>query len=149
MNYKFSDIAVYEQEKSELKRLCDIINNRELYLNRGAKLRISTVRMHALGKENFRPGGSANRCCVLQEHRGHSIISVVFIMLRNAMQMPARLGSVRFETSLLHPLIAILRLDIMIISVKRSRRVRALNGRMISCRKATGSFMNLRSYTRA
>lgn len=38
MNYKFSDIAGYEQEKSELKRLCDIINNRELYLKRGAKL---------------------------------------------------------------------------------------------------------------
>ena len=38
MNYKFTDIAGYAQEKEELKRLCDIINNRELYLERGAKL---------------------------------------------------------------------------------------------------------------
>lgn len=38
MNYKFTDIAGYTQEKEELKRLCDIINNRGLYLDRGAKL---------------------------------------------------------------------------------------------------------------
>lgn len=38
MNCKFTDIAGYAQEKEELKRLCDIINDRELYLQRGAKL---------------------------------------------------------------------------------------------------------------
>lgn len=38
MNYKFSDIAGYDQEKTELERLCEIINNREQYLQRGAKL---------------------------------------------------------------------------------------------------------------
>lgn len=38
MNYKFTDIAGYTQEKEELKRLCNIINNRELYQQRGAKL---------------------------------------------------------------------------------------------------------------
>lgn len=38
MNYKFTDIAGYAQEREELKRLCDIINNREMYLKRGAKL---------------------------------------------------------------------------------------------------------------
>lgn len=38
MNYKFTDIAGYPQEKAELQRLCDIINDREQYLARGAKL---------------------------------------------------------------------------------------------------------------
>ena len=38
MNYRLADIAGYAQEKEELKRLCEIINNREMYLERGAKL---------------------------------------------------------------------------------------------------------------
>ncbi len=38
MNYRLSDIAGYAQEKEELKRLCEIVNNREMYLKRGAKL---------------------------------------------------------------------------------------------------------------
>ena len=38
MNYNFSDIAGYAQEKEELKRLCEIINNRDVYMERGAKL---------------------------------------------------------------------------------------------------------------
>ena len=29
MNYNFESIAGYETEKEELKRLCDIFNNRE------------------------------------------------------------------------------------------------------------------------
>ena len=38
MNYRLADIAGYAQEKEELKRLCEIINNRDIYLERGAKL---------------------------------------------------------------------------------------------------------------
>lgn len=38
MNYTFENIAGYEAEKEELKRLCEIFNNREEYLAKGAKL---------------------------------------------------------------------------------------------------------------
>ena len=38
MNYRLADIAGYAQEKEELERLCEIINNRDMYLARGAKL---------------------------------------------------------------------------------------------------------------
>ena len=38
MNCKLTDVAGYAQEKEELKRLCEIINNRDMYLARGAKL---------------------------------------------------------------------------------------------------------------
>ncbi len=38
MNYNFDSIAGYETEKEELKRLCDIFNNREKYKSKGAKL---------------------------------------------------------------------------------------------------------------
>ena len=38
MRYTFDNIAGYEQEKEELKRLCEIFNNREKYQKKGAKL---------------------------------------------------------------------------------------------------------------
>lgn len=38
MRYVFDSIAGYEQEKEELKRLCEIFNNREKYQKKGAKL---------------------------------------------------------------------------------------------------------------
>ncbi len=38
MNYSFENIAGYETEKEELKRLCEIFNNREKYEQKGAKL---------------------------------------------------------------------------------------------------------------
>ena len=38
MNYNFDSIAGYEQEKKELRRLCEIFNNREKYEQKGAKL---------------------------------------------------------------------------------------------------------------
>ncbi len=38
MNYNFENIAGYETEKEELKRLCEIFNNREKYEKKGAKL---------------------------------------------------------------------------------------------------------------
>ena len=38
MNYNFDSIAGYEQEKEELRRLCEIFNNREKYEKKGAKL---------------------------------------------------------------------------------------------------------------
>lgn len=38
MNYDFNSIAGYEREKEELKKLCDIFNNREVYEQKGAKL---------------------------------------------------------------------------------------------------------------
>ena len=38
MNYNFDSIAGYETEKEELKRLCEIFNNRETYKSKGAKL---------------------------------------------------------------------------------------------------------------
>ena len=38
MNYNFESIAGYETEKEELKRLCEIFNNREKYEKKGAKL---------------------------------------------------------------------------------------------------------------
>lgn len=38
MNYNFDSIAGYETEKEELKRLCEIFNNREKYEKKGAKL---------------------------------------------------------------------------------------------------------------
>ena len=38
MNYNFENIAGYEVEKEELKRLCEIFNNREKHLKKGAKL---------------------------------------------------------------------------------------------------------------
>lgn len=38
MSYTFNDIAGYQHEKEELKRLCDVFSNREKYLKRGAKL---------------------------------------------------------------------------------------------------------------
>lgn len=38
MNYNFENIAGYETEKAELKRLCDIFNNRAKYEQKGAKL---------------------------------------------------------------------------------------------------------------
>ena len=38
MKYRFSDIAGYQQEKEELKVLCEIINHRIVYKQRGAKL---------------------------------------------------------------------------------------------------------------
>ena len=38
MNYNFDSIAGYEQEKKELRRLCDIFNNRAKYEQKGAKL---------------------------------------------------------------------------------------------------------------
>ena len=38
MNYNFENIAGYENEKQELKRLCDVFNNSAYYLNKGAKL---------------------------------------------------------------------------------------------------------------
>ncbi len=37
-NYNFENIAGYETEKEELKRLCEIFNNREKYEEKGAKL---------------------------------------------------------------------------------------------------------------
>lgn len=38
MNYTFNDIAGYQTEKEELKRLCEVMSNREKYLKKGAKL---------------------------------------------------------------------------------------------------------------
>lgn len=38
MNYNFDSIAGYEQEKEELRRLCEIFNNRAKYEQKGAKL---------------------------------------------------------------------------------------------------------------
>lgn len=38
MNYNFDSIAGYEREKEELKRLCDVINNRAHYQKLGAQL---------------------------------------------------------------------------------------------------------------
>lgn len=38
MNYTFENIAGYAQEKEELRRLCDIFNNRKTYEKKGAKL---------------------------------------------------------------------------------------------------------------
>lgn len=38
MNYNFDCIAGYEEEKEELKRLCEIFNNRAKYEKKGAKL---------------------------------------------------------------------------------------------------------------
>ncbi|MBR3803735.1 MAG: AAA family ATPase [Clostridia bacterium] len=38
MNYSFENIAGYIEEKEELKRLCEIFNNREKYKEKGAKL---------------------------------------------------------------------------------------------------------------
>ncbi len=38
MNYNFDSIAGYETEKEELKRLCELFNNRQKYEERGAKL---------------------------------------------------------------------------------------------------------------
>lgn len=38
MNYDFNSIAGYEREKEELKKLCDIFSNREVYEKKGAKL---------------------------------------------------------------------------------------------------------------
>ena len=38
MNYNFDSIAGYETEKEELRRLCEIFNNREKYKSKGAKL---------------------------------------------------------------------------------------------------------------
>lgn len=38
MNYSFDSIAGYTQEKEELKRLCEIFNNRAKYEEKGAKL---------------------------------------------------------------------------------------------------------------
>ena len=38
MNYTFENIAGYQTEKEELKRLCEIFNNREKYQKKGAKL---------------------------------------------------------------------------------------------------------------
>ena len=38
MNYNFENIAGYETEKEELKRLCEIFNNRQKYEKKGAKL---------------------------------------------------------------------------------------------------------------
>lgn len=38
MNYTFENIAGYAQEKEELRRLCEIFNNRKTYESKGAKL---------------------------------------------------------------------------------------------------------------
>lgn len=38
MSYTFDDIAGYKIEKEELKRICDVLANRELYREKGAKL---------------------------------------------------------------------------------------------------------------
>lgn len=38
MNYTFNDIAGYRAEKEELKRLCEVLSNREKYLKKGAKM---------------------------------------------------------------------------------------------------------------
>ena len=38
MGYTFNDIAGYKTEKEELKRLCEVLSNREKYLKKGAKL---------------------------------------------------------------------------------------------------------------
>ena len=38
MIYNFDSIAGYEREKEELRRLCEIFNNREKYVKKGAKL---------------------------------------------------------------------------------------------------------------
>lgn len=38
MNYTFHDIAGYQTEKEELKRLCEMLSNRQKYLQKGAKL---------------------------------------------------------------------------------------------------------------
>ncbi len=38
MNYTFNDIAGFQTEKEELKRLCEVLSNRQKYLKKGAKL---------------------------------------------------------------------------------------------------------------
>ncbi len=38
MSYTFNNIAGYQTEKEELKRICEVLSNREKYLNKGAKL---------------------------------------------------------------------------------------------------------------
>ncbi len=38
MNYDFNSIAGYKTEKKELEKLCDIFNNKDKYLEKGAKL---------------------------------------------------------------------------------------------------------------
>lgn len=39
MNYTFDNIAGYAREKEELKKLCDIIRNRNNYAKLGANFR--------------------------------------------------------------------------------------------------------------
>lgn len=34
----FNMIAGYEKEKKELKKICDVLNNREYYMGKGAKI---------------------------------------------------------------------------------------------------------------
>lgn len=42
MNYTFNDIAGFQTEKEELKRLCEVLSNRQKYLKKGQScLRVS------------------------------------------------------------------------------------------------------------
>ena len=38
MNYTFNSIAGFDEEKNELKKLCEILNNKEKYEAKGGRM---------------------------------------------------------------------------------------------------------------